>query len=201
MRRIDWPFTPGSWPERPICGHERPDGGTCQRTAGRRTWHPNRGHCGRHGGLTQWRWKSKGLSEVHELAREMNISPWQGLLLAVRRSAGEAAWYDSKIAETTNDDDLRPGGASYDWLLGSRQALDKLARYSKMAVDAGVAERMVQQMELEGQTIALVLLRTLSALGLTGEQEEAARAILRRELLAIESSYATANVVDGEVTQ
>lgn len=201
-RHVDWPFTdrPGTWLGAATCGLERPDGGSCRRPAGYRTCHPGRGHCGRHGGLSHWRVDRMG-ADVHEIAKELDISPWEALLVAVKRWSGMAAWYDSKIAETENDDDLRPGGGSYDWVKGSERAHSNAARYAKMAIDAGVAERMVQQMELEGQTIAQVLLRTLTALGLSAEQEETARQLLRRELLAVESGLGggePVRVIEGE---
>lgn len=133
------------------------------------------------------------------LGVEADVTPWQALLTAVRRWAGMAAFYDSKIAQVEHDDDLRPGGAAWDWVRGSERAHLNAAKMAKMAIDAGVAERVVQQLELEGQAIATVLLRTLTALGLSGEQEELARQVMRRELLALESN--SARTVDGEVTQ
>jgi hypothetical protein len=62
-----------------------------------------------------------------------------------------------------------------------------LARTAKAAVDAGVAERLVRQVELEGRLVAEVLGRTLDRLELGPEQRQEAFAFAHRELLELES--------------
>lgn len=125
---------------------------------------------------------------AHLIARELNISPWEALLLAVRRAATHAFFYESKLANLPEGDDdaIRPGGAAYDWVLGAERSNQAMARYSKMAIDAGVAAMMVNQARSEGETIARVLNQALGAVELTAGQELAIRQALRDALLELE---------------
>jgi hypothetical protein len=65
-----------------------------------------------------------------------------------------------------------------------------------MALDAGVAERLVAQVELEGQKIANIIMTTLNALHLSDDQWDVARSMLRRQLLAQNSEQME---LEGEV--
>jgi hypothetical protein len=127
---------------------------------------------------------------AHVIARVLDISPWEALLLAVKRAAAWASFYDMKMAqvEDGNDDALRPGGTHYDWVLAAERVNDKMARYAKMAVDAGVAAAMVAQARTEGETIARVLNSALGAAELTAEQEIKIRQALRQALLELDAS-------------
>lgn len=124
---------------------------------------------------------------AHVIAQALQISPWDALLLAVRRSAAWAAFYEGKLGEVTDDDALRPGGAYYDWVLALERVTDKMARYSKMAVDAGVAQMLVMKARTDGAQIAQVLNAALGAVELTPEQEQRMRTALREAMQAIES--------------
>lgn len=123
---------------------------------------------------------------AHRMAQIVDITPWEALLLAVKRAAAWVAFYESKVAEATDDDDLRPGGDRHDWVVALERVNDKLARYSKMAVDAGVAQMLVMRARTEGETIARVLNAALGEAGLSEEQETRLRGALRRALLEVE---------------
>jgi hypothetical protein len=136
-----------------------------------------------------------------EVARELQVSPWDALLLGVRLAAGRVAWVDDELRRATmaSDGDANVP-AVRNWLKESRLERALLARTAKAAIDAGVAERLVRQVELEGQLVAEVLGRTLDALELTSEQRQLAFATAHRELLALESGSggnAAGPVVDG----
>lgn len=123
---------------------------------------------------------------AHVIARISDISPWEALLLAVKRAAAWAAFYDVKLGEAPDDDALAPGGSHHHWVLAAERVNDKLARYSKMAVDAGVAALVVQSYRVEGETLARVVNTALGAADLGPEQETRLRAALREALLAVE---------------
>lgn len=125
---------------------------------------------------------------AHKIAQALEISPWEALLLAVRRCAGWAAFYETKLGEVENDDDLRPGGAAYQWVEAAERVNDKLARWSKMAVDAGVARIMVERAQLEGAQIARALNVALAEAGLDEGAEQRVREALRRALTAMETT-------------
>lgn len=124
-----------------------------------------------------------------EVARELDVSPWEALLKATRLAAGRVAWVDVKLAEAVAASDGEPGSpAVRRWLDESRRERTLMARTAKAAVDAGVAERLVRQVELEGRLVAEVLGRTLDALELTAEQRQTAFATAHRELLQLEAA-------------
>lgn len=124
---------------------------------------------------------------AHLIARQLDVSPWEALLLTVKRAAAWSQFYESKLAECVDDDELRPGGTHHDWVVAYERVTDKLARYSKMAVDAGVAAMLVARARTEGETIARVLNQAIGAAGLNEEQEQALRTALRTALLEVET--------------
>lgn len=153
--------------------------------AGEGTRHAGYGPCAAHGSSGQHRAWELAL----DVARELDVSPWDALLLSTRLAAGRVAWVDQQLVEATRAADGDQGApAVRAWLKESRLERTLLARTAKAAVDAGVAERLVRQVELEGRLVAEVLGRTLDALELTAEQRQVAFATAHRELLQLESS-------------
>lgn len=123
-----------------------------------------------------------------QVAREENISPWDALLSATRLAANRVAWVDQQLAGAVAANDGDEGTPQVrGWLKESRLERALLARTAKAAVDAGVAERLVRQVELEGRIVAEALGRALDALELTAEQRQAAYAVAHRELLQLEA--------------
>lgn len=123
------------------------------------------------------------------VAREEQISPWDALLRATRLAANRVSWVDQRLAQAIAANDGDEGSqAVRGWLKESRNERNLLARTAKAAIDAGVAERLVRQVELEGRLVAEVLGRTLDALELTAEQRQVAFATAHRELLQLEAS-------------
>jgi len=122
-----------------------------------------------------------------EVARELDVSPWEALLLAVRRAAGRVAWVDEQLVEATraHDGDVNHKDVTK-WLSESRKERTLLARTAKAAIDAGVAERLVRQVELEGRVVAEVLGRVLDRLSLDPDQRQLAFATAHEELLTLE---------------
>lgn len=181
------------------CGHVKTDGKThCDRRAGDQTTHLGAGYCIAHGGGGKLEILISHYMMQHAAAKELNISPWEALLTAMRRSAGLAAFYDSKIALVEADEDLIPGGAAYPWIQGSERAHYNTAKYAKAALDAGVAERLVQAVELEATTMFEFFSAVLVRAGLPEEWEEKLRVAMRQEAMAIESHD---NTLDGELVE
>lgn len=127
-----------------------------------------------------------------EVARELNVSPWEALLLAVRRAAGRVAWVDQQLEVAVRENDGNPTARPVQrWLAESRSERALLARTAKAAIDAGVAERLVRQVELEGQVIADVLGHVLDRLELDAEQRLAAFGAAQERLLVIDGQVGT----------
>lgn len=134
-----------------------------------------------------------------DVARELNISPWDALLKSVRVAAGRAAWVDVQLKEAVQRSDGDSSSPEVKgWLKESRDERMMMARVAKAALDAGVAERVVRQTELEGEIVAEVLGRVLDKLGLPAEQRVLAFDEAHRQLLALEAPSGTPTTIEGE---
>ena len=180
-------------PNVPWCGEpvrRRGPGGTswleaCERPAGEGTGHAGAGPCRRHGarlgqGTGAW-------IVAHAFARALDVTPWEALLWAVRLAAGKVAFIEQKLGTAEDDDELLPNGRLHFWVKLSELERDRLARVSKLAIDAGVAERLVRQIELEATLMLRATTLTLDELGLSEEDRSRALGIMSRNLLALEA--------------
>jgi hypothetical protein len=199
----------------PRCGHVDWKYNACKAFAGRGTTHEGVGPCRRHGGNRAYRRAEVAWLVAHRFAREMDISPWEGLLLAVRVAAGKLAYAQEKISSATSDLELEgrvvrgeplvEGGppALYHpdtgellgigdftdlsfWVAQADRWHDRLSRVAKMAIDSGVAEQLVRNQTIEVELIARVVEAGIRGAALTDGQEREIRAAIRRELISIE---------------
>lgn len=200
-------------------------GTDCGNPAGDKTVHVGYGPCWTHGGA-KLRGRAEGAWVAgHAFARELDCDPWEGLLRSVRIAAGKVAYAEWVLSQAQSDLELegrvvRPEGEEGGrqgllvhpdtgeplgvgefrdrsfWVGQSTLWIDRLARYSKMCVDAGVAERLVRQVELEGQQLGRVLNAALDALEdqVTEEVMAQVRGAMRGELLALERESARTHV-------
>lgn len=176
----------------------------CDAPAGSGTSHPGVGLCYRHGGETERGRREGAWIVAHAFARALDVSPWEGLLTAVRIAAGKVAFCESKLAQAEVDRQLEPpsesaiseAGRTHDaqgtnlhyWVKQSELWHDKLARVSQMAISAGVAERLVRQLELEAQLMLRATSLTFEELGLSDDVRERALGIMARNLVALEAA-------------
>lgn len=192
-------------------------GQKCKNPAGLNTVHAGYGPCFMHGGA-----KLKGRAEgawvaAHAFAQQLNINPWDALLMAVRIAAGKVSYCETVIGTAVSDLELEGRfervGANDDgtggilvhpdtgaplgvgqyrdlsfWVKQSELWHDRLAKTSKMAVDAGIAAYEIQKVEAEAQRMARVLNAVIE--GLDGKIDERLalemRALMRSELLRID---------------
>lgn len=127
-----------------------------------------------------------------EVAEELDISPLEALLLAVRQAGGRVAWTDHILRERMRAH-VEGGGDPTDppkdvlrWMGESRRERGLFARTAQVAVTAGVATALVQRVELEGTAVADAVAAALDALDLTSEQRVAALGAAQDRLLALE---------------
>jgi hypothetical protein len=120
-----------------------------------------------------------------EVARELDINPWEALLKNVRLAAGRVAWVDEQLSEAVrrNDGDMNKPEIAR-WLKESRLERTLMAKMAKAAIDGGVAERLVRQTELEGQLVAAAVLAALDKLELSIEQRTLALEAAHNQLLS-----------------
>lgn len=203
---LGWNWPPSEGPDVPWCGEPIRHAGRagtwvsyCEQPAGRRTDHEGFGACHRHErrlgqGTGAW-------IVAHAFARALETTPWEGLLWAVKVAAGKLAFCEAKIGTADGDEDLEPSGRLHHWVKQSELWHDKLAKVSKLAIDAGVAERLVRQLELEAQLMLRATSLTFDELGLPEHQRELALGIMSRNLLALEAEQnGTARNEDEQTT-
>lgn len=178
-------------------------GELCPRPAGTNTQHPGVGRCRQHGGDTPDGLREGAWAMAHAFARALDVTPWEGLLHAVKIAAGRVAFIEQKIGEATEDRQLEPpeknciseAGRTQDqqgtnlfyWVKQAELWHDKLAKVSALAIQQGVAERFVRQLELEAQLMLRATNRTLEELGLDDDERQRALVIMSRNLLALEA--------------
>jgi hypothetical protein len=145
--------------------------------------------------------------QVFELAGEAEITPWDALLLAVRRRAARVLWCDQMVAaaiqrqraeeRAERDDDpdyatpaadapFVPDSSVRAWLVESRNEERLMTRAAKMAIDAGVAEAVIRRLELEGRLVTETLVAGMDAIELSPEQRMTMLEAAHKKLLAIE---------------
>lgn len=142
---------------------------------------------------------------AHAFARAMNVSPWEALLGQLYLLQGQVAWLTAKVAEApsdeallryTDDDNGEPGYARWVELLEQRG--DRLTRVAKMAIDAGIAQQMVNAIEDDAQRLYVATKRAAATLGL-GEDDEL------RLIASIAQEYsrelASGTTIEGEVKE
>jgi hypothetical protein len=129
-----------------------------------------------------------------DLATEENVSPWDALLLAVRRRAArvravdrivDIAWEDHRKlceADPTHGNPEVPDATVRVWMTESRNEERLMTRAAKMAVDAGVADAVVRRLELEGQLAVDALMAGLDVLDLTPDKRMRALSAMHSKL-------------------
>lgn len=197
---------------RPICGAKKGSGDKCGLAPGWGTDHPGYGKCVYHGGRSPGGRKAAVMAKVKEEAPAMGIpidlDPMEALLMCVRIAAGEVAYTTNMIAaletgkaivnpetkrmylgfegQELEDVVISPETLNI-WISTRHKCMDNLARYSKMAIDAGISERQIALAERYGQMIAGLLERVLGDLGLTSAQARKAPEIVRTRMLELET--------------
>lgn len=186
---------------------------------------PGVGPCWAHGGAKLRGRAEAGWVMAHRFAAELRCSPWEGLLRAVRIAAGKVAYIEWVLSQATDDLELEGRfGRGEDgillhpdtgemlgagqlrnlswWVTKGELWVDRLARYSKAAIDAGVAERLVEIERAHAEQVAQVLNGVIAALEEQGTDDAtltSVRSAMRAQLLALDT--AESSVVDGEVVR
>lgn len=173
-------------------------GNPCKNTAGLRTDHVGVGFCAYHKGNTRRERTAGAIMTAHAIAGIMDVSPHEALEISMRRAYTWSAFYQAKLAQVENDEDLLPDGAAYSWVRAAERTTELAAKYAKMCLDAGVAERHVRAVELQGELISKALLGVLHELNLDEATEDRARELLETSLYAL-AEQGRAKVIVGEI--
>lgn len=155
----------------------------------------------------QARWEMEQM-RIAVMGAALDVDPMEALMWCVRITAGEVAYSSTKVAELREEDAIvRPvtttertligdQGASHEeeqapeelnlWIRIRQNAVERLAKFSKMAIDAGHVERTVRLAEQAGESLVPALQHLLQGLELTAEQEQRAPELLREMLELLE---------------
>jgi hypothetical protein len=143
------------------------------------------------------------------MGEAFDVDPLEALLWCVRITAGEVAYSTHKVQSLTEEEAIlkpveeisRSGGganvADFEqkssnrgelniWITTRQNSVDRLAKFSKMALDAGIQERAVRIAETAGEGLATAIRNILTGLQLTYEQELRAPEIVRAALEELE---------------
>jgi hypothetical protein len=143
--------------------------------------------------------------DAFKIADEIDISPWDALLSVVRRQAARVRWVDTIIAaqieaERQEAEDEghpvppAPSGDVLAWMDTGRREAILLTRASKMALDAGVQNVLLQRVHLEGRVAVDALIAGLDVLELS--QEDRIRAITAMHMTLTKDDGGPHNVID-----
>jgi hypothetical protein len=173
-------------PER-HCGGKTRKGTPCTKTKGFGTDHVGVGSCKHHGGSTPTHQKAAAREQARIMGEAMDVEPHEALLSCVRITAGEVAYCSALVADLEKATESTMFGEVLNiWIQVRQKAVFALAKYSKMALDAGVAERQVQMAERYGQMLADLIGGILGDLDLTPAQQKKAPKVVRGHLQVLE---------------
>lgn len=191
-------------PDVEYCNAKTRRGTPCRKPAGAGTDHVGFGNCKLHGGATPNGKLSAAKQAATSLAVELDIEPHEALLRCVRIAYGEVVFLNRKVEELQDDklvvDHIRirrhEGDASSFvertshsdlniWIRARNEAVERLARYSKLAIDAGVDERRVRLEEQLVGDLANAIDMVLTELGVRDHPD--APKVVRRALTLVEA--------------
>lgn len=171
-----------------ICGAKTKSGKECRLFRGQGTDHKGYGHCRYHGGNSPNGKKYAAKLAIRERAAQYtetyDLSPVEALLWMVRLAAGQVRFLGEELSSTTDKSAVGHQIAVRFWM----EERDRLARTSKMALDANVQERAVAVAEQIGSVVADVLRAVLydPDLALNRAQRDRLPDLIRRHLTLAE---------------
>lgn len=183
----------------------------CKQLAGQGTDHLGYGKCSVHGGNTPSLRSQAGKMLGAEVAGQMTknmgygvpieIGPEEALLKEVGYAAGHVAWIEERIGLLWPMDVTKAiTEVQQQWLTLLHDERKMLAKHSKMALDAGVAERKVRLAE---QTTALfvgALNRILEGLHLSVEQQKLVPVLVPQIMRELSQQQYAPKVIDAAPT-
>jgi hypothetical protein len=188
----DKPHLPLVFDRKVHCGaRSKRTGEPCRQTKGVRTSHPRSGKCWLHGGRSpngrRFAQHEAAENALAKLEIAASVDPVASLFEAVR----VAAWREQGLRMMViarpalhgpdHQDDQRPDVVA----VMHADALDARAKIAKMAIDAGLDERIVRLAEGQGEVIHRILTAALDAAGVAGEARTKAEEAVVRELVAV----------------
>lgn len=188
--------TPRSRPPAPgkVCGRATAKGKPCLRPAGTGTKTPGKGACAWHKGQSLLEIAVR--QELNEFSKPIQVSPQQAMGAVMRLAAGQLAYASEEVARLRPDELFTIGYhpksetlvmVPHHWVALQREIMNDLAKYAKLASDAGLAERGQVLAEKQTEIVANLIEKVVESIDLTPAQKLALGPALRREMEAIET--------------
>jgi hypothetical protein len=176
------------------CGANKRGGGTCHHAAGFGTSHLGIGRCKYHGGTTRAHTANAAKQEAVLLGAPKEINPLDAILWCIRLSAGEIEFYTEQMAMLEEKDWFEDTIMGKQMHIMARErgiAQERLVKFSKTAIDLGLAERAVRLAEQFGNTIARLLHGLLDDLDMhmSAEGKKMIPMLIRKHLLLAEQIH------------
>ena len=194
------------------------NGTSCKRRPGYGTAHPGVGPCVDHEGNRNGI-QAPALAEASAEGRRviersrfygvpLDVSPTEALLGEVKRAAGIVLWLSEKLGELPDElpemsqvHEFDKGGTVYatdraEWLrlyLAERQ---HLARVSKLAIDAGIAQEQVRLARAQAGIVVYAIRTVLEQLGLNQKQQGLVPQVVPAVLRQLASTTTTPNPLE-----
>ena len=188
----------------------------CMMPAGQSNELGRYGRCDSHLGLpyaTQMRALEKlGIREARRVLKSMgepvDVNPVEALLYLVQEAAGNVAFLGARVQDLGYDlvgpvysltRDGEPVQTSEDVMAIVKlynDERDRLARVSKIALDAGIEERTVRVIEEQATSLVHVIRSVLDNLGLSPEVRQRGLALVSQELRRLDQG-STPDTVEG----
>jgi hypothetical protein len=178
---------------KPVCGAKLKHGeGICRRPAGWGTVHVGQGSCKYHGGSVANHRKRAIINDaIQFMGAPKEINPLDAIIWCIQITAGEVEWLTLKIGEIDEEQWIEhtPLGKQMHVLQRTRaDAQDRLVRYSRDAIQLGLAERAIRMAEQFGLTIARLLENVAADLKLNASQQHQWPRIVKRHLMLLEAN-------------
>jgi hypothetical protein len=138
------------------------------------------------------------------MGHPIDIDPNDAILWAMRIEAGEVAYCDAQIQRLSEDElferpqrehvvelpsgqietivEIRDAEQMNRWVLWRDHAMERMARFAKMAIDAGIEQRQLELAEQQAHQLVQVITSILTDLG-HDLRDIATRDIVRKRLM------------------
>lgn len=184
------------------CGAKGHSGKPCEQPAGFGTPHPGVGRCKFHLGSTPTlvvaSQRVLAAQALERMGMPVETHPDQALLSLVYEAAGNVAFLREQAGAMGADVTLLSSEMAGKHIIVREDVKamvklygewsDRLAKYAKAAIDAGIAKRYVELAESQAAAIVRVINAVLDGLALSAEQRDEGVAIARRELVLIDKA-------------
>ncbi len=192
-----------------MCGHPtryHHKDAHCVAAQGLHTPHPGVAYCKPHGGNRAPGRATGAWIMAHAFATKLGGDPWDALQDATAFANGKVHGIQAELADLLQEHTL---GKLLEWEEDKNGKthphpilqLDilwhtRLTQAAKWAIDAGLGERLIAQLEADAGALASATQRALGTIDMPDAQREAVLAAIGRELRAIDQG----NVIEGETT-